>query len=52
MMAKKMEETLYKEAPAREDYADLNTLDHRLEALARKVKKQANAMNKATLQSK
>lgn len=52
MMAKKMEETLYKEAPSREDYVDLNTLDRRLEALAQKVKKQADAMNKATLQSK
>eukprot|EP00526_Cylindrotheca_closterium_P022583 CAMPEP_0113658842 /NCGR_PEP_ID=MMETSP0017_2-20120614/31999_1 /TAXON_ID=2856 /ORGANISM="Cylindrotheca closterium" /LENGTH=182 /DNA_ID=CAMNT_0000573271 /DNA_START=38 /DNA_END=587 /DNA_ORIENTATION=+ /assembly_acc=CAM_ASM_000147 len=46
MMVKKMEEALYKSAPSMEFYADLSTLEHRLEELAHKVQEQAAAMRK------
>ena len=41
MMAKKLEEALYKHAPSKELYADLSTLEDRLEDLAQKVQVQA-----------
>ncbi|KAL3930336.1 MAG: hypothetical protein SGBAC_011811 [Bacillariaceae sp.] len=52
MMVKKMEEALYKAAPSMQAYADLSTLDHRLERLARKVQEQAAAMRQQAQQSK
>lgn len=51
-MVKKMEEALYKAAPSMQAYADLSTLDHRLERLARKVQEQAAAMRQQAQQSK
>mmetsp|Transcript_8513 Transcript_8513/g.20502 ORF Transcript_8513/g.20502 Transcript_8513/m.20502 type:complete len:93 (-) Transcript_8513:77-355(-) len=50
MMVKKMEEALYKSAPSMEFYADLSTLEHRLEELAHKVQEQAAAMRKRQIQ--
>lgn len=43
MMAKKLEEALYKNARSLNFYADLSTLEPRLEVLARNVKQQAAA---------
>ncbi|CAJ1959963.1 unnamed protein product [Cylindrotheca closterium] len=43
-MVQRLEEALYKNAPSMEVYADLSTLEQRLETLARKVQQQAAVM--------